>query len=71
LNYRLVYAYDRKSHFGRLDVALDIALINRCTVIDMKTGWKMIFPFDRLEGSNDLRPATLDHGPIARDDLAP
>jgi hypothetical protein len=25
------YAYDRHSHFGRLDVALDLAATNHCT----------------------------------------
>jgi hypothetical protein len=41
------YAYDRHSHFGRLDVALDAAAVNRWTVIDMKKDWKVIFPFDK------------------------
>ena len=41
------YAYDRQSHFGRLDVALDAAAINRWTVIDMKKDWKVIFPFEK------------------------
>ena len=41
------YAYDRQSHFGRLDVALDAAAVNRWTVIDMKKDWKVIFPFER------------------------
>jgi hypothetical protein len=41
------YAYDRHSHFGRLDLALEAAAVNRWTVIDMKTDWKVIFPFDK------------------------
>ena len=41
------YAYDRQSHFGRLDVALDAAAVNRWTVIDMKNDWKVIFPFEK------------------------
>jgi hypothetical protein len=41
------YAYDRQSHFGRLDVALDAASVNKWTVIDMKKDWKVIFPFDK------------------------
>ncbi len=41
------YAYDRKSHFGRLDVALDAAAANQWTVVDMKRDWKVIFPFDK------------------------
>jgi len=40
------YAYDRHSHFGKLDVALDAAATNRWTVVDMKRDWKRIFPFN-------------------------
>jgi hypothetical protein len=40
------YAYDRQSHFGKLDVALDAAAANRWTVVDMKKDWKKIFAFD-------------------------
>jgi len=40
------YAYDRHSHFGKLDVALDAAAVNRWAVVDMKNDWKRIFPFD-------------------------
>jgi hypothetical protein len=39
------YAYDRKSHFGKLDIALDAAAANRWTVVDMKKDWKRIFAF--------------------------
>ena len=39
------YAYDRNSAFGRLDEALDVAPINRWTVVDMKLDWKRIFAF--------------------------
>ncbi|WP_249140901.1 MULTISPECIES: HAD family phosphatase [Bradyrhizobium] len=41
------YAYDRHSHFGRLDVALDLAATNHWTVVDMKRDWKVIFPFQK------------------------
>ena len=41
------YAYDRQSHFGHLDVALEAAAINKWTVIDMKKDWKVIFPWGR------------------------
>ncbi len=41
------YAYDRDTSFGRLDMALDAATLNRWTVVDMKTDWKVIFPFER------------------------
>jgi hypothetical protein len=40
------YAYDRQSHFGKLDLALDAAAVNRWTVVDMKNDWKRIFAFD-------------------------
>jgi phosphoserine phosphatase len=40
------YAYDRQSHFGKLDVALDAAAVNRWTVVDMKMDWKRIFAFE-------------------------
>jgi phosphoserine phosphatase len=40
------YAYDRQSHFGKLDVALDAAAANKWTVVDMKTDWKRIFAFE-------------------------
>ncbi|TIM44062.1 HAD family hydrolase [Mesorhizobium sp.] len=38
------YAYDRKSEFGHLDLALDAAAINKWTIVDMKADWKQIFP---------------------------
>ena len=37
------YAYDRKSHIGKLDKALDAAAINKWTVVDMKNDWKRVF----------------------------
>src|SRR5437764_8289025 len=40
------YRYDRQSHFGKLDVALDAAAMNKWTVIDMKKDWKRIFAFE-------------------------
>jgi len=41
---RREYAYDRKSHIGRLDKALDEAANKGWTVVDMKQEWKVIFP---------------------------
>jgi phosphoserine phosphatase len=38
------YAYDRQSHFGRLDTALDAAAVNGWTVVSMKDDWTEIFP---------------------------
>ncbi|MFO0862088.1 MAG: HAD family hydrolase [Phycisphaerales bacterium] len=40
------YAYDRDSHIGKLDQALDQAPQQRWTVVDMKRDWKRIFPFE-------------------------
>ena len=41
------YAYDRTSSIGRLDKALDAAALNRWTVVDMKSDWKKVFPFQQ------------------------
>lgn len=38
------WAYDRKSHVGKLDKALDEAKVKGWTVVDMKNDWKTIFP---------------------------
>jgi phosphoserine phosphatase len=38
------YAYDRDSHFGRLDKGLDDAKANGWVVVSMKTDWAQIFP---------------------------
>jgi len=40
------YAYDRKSHIGKLDKALDAASKNKWVVVSMKNDWKTIFPFE-------------------------
>jgi phosphoglycolate phosphatase-like HAD superfamily hydrolase len=37
-------AYDRQSHVGKLDKALDEAAERRWTVVDMKDEWKTVFP---------------------------
>jgi hypothetical protein len=39
------WAYDRASHVGKLDKALDEAQAKGWLVIDMKRDWKRIFPF--------------------------
>ena len=41
------WAYDRKSHVGRLDKALDEAAAKSWTVVDMKRDWKVIYPFGK------------------------
>lgn len=38
------FAYDRDSHIGRLDQALDEAGKNGWTVVDMQRDWKQIYP---------------------------
>ena len=41
------FAYDRQSHIGKLDKALDEAMQRKWVVVDMKTDWKAIFPFEK------------------------
>jgi phosphoglycolate phosphatase-like HAD superfamily hydrolase len=41
------WAYDRNSHIGRLDKALDEAVAKGWTVVDMKADWKVIYPFEQ------------------------
>jgi len=38
------YAYDRKSHVGTLNKALDMADENDWIIVDMKRDWKEVFP---------------------------
>ena len=38
------WAYDRQSHVGTLDKALDEALARGWTVVNMQQDWKTIFP---------------------------
>lgn len=38
------WAYDRESHIGRLDQALDEAAARGWTVVDMKEAWEIIYP---------------------------
>lgn len=41
------WAYDRKSHIGTFTVALDEATAKDWTLADMKTDWKIIYPFEK------------------------
>jgi len=41
------FAYDRKSHVGTLDKALDQAGANDWIIVDMKKDWKRVFPFSK------------------------
>ncbi len=38
------YAYDRTSHVGRLDKALDEGRARGWAITDMKRDWRVIFP---------------------------
>ncbi len=38
------WAYDRESHIGTLDSALDEAESKGWTVVDMKSEWKRVYP---------------------------
>jgi phosphoserine phosphatase len=38
------WAYDRESHIGKLDKALDEATARKWVVVDMKNDWKVIYP---------------------------
>jgi phosphoserine phosphatase len=40
------WAYDRRSHIGRLDKALSEAGTRGWTVVDMKRDWTRVFPFE-------------------------
>jgi len=40
------FAYDRQSHVGRLDKALDEARAKKWVVVSMKSDWKRIFAFE-------------------------
>jgi phosphoglycolate phosphatase-like HAD superfamily hydrolase len=39
------WAYDRQSHIGRLDKALDEATARGWTIVDMKRDWNAVFPY--------------------------
>ena len=41
------YSYDRNSHIGKLDKAWDVAVKRGWTVVNMKSDWKVIYPFEK------------------------
>jgi hypothetical protein len=41
------YAYDRDSHFGRLDKALADAPKRGWTIVNVKADWKEVFPAEK------------------------
>jgi haloacid dehalogenase-like hydrolase len=48
------WAYDRDSHIGKLDKALDEAQAKGWTVVDMKADWRRVFAFEANEGFERL-----------------
>jgi phosphoglycolate phosphatase-like HAD superfamily hydrolase len=40
------WAYDRQSHIGKLDKALDEGLAKGWTIVDMKRDWRKVFAFE-------------------------
>jgi len=40
------WAYDRTSSIGKLDKAWDEAKMKHWTIVDMKTDWNLVFPFE-------------------------
>ena len=38
------YAYDRRSHVGKLDKVLDMASENEWIIVDVKKDWRIVFP---------------------------
>jgi phosphoglycolate phosphatase-like HAD superfamily hydrolase len=42
------YAYDRQSHVGKLDKALDEARARNWVVVSMRSDWRRVFGFERL-----------------------
>jgi hypothetical protein len=48
------WAYDRGSHVGRLERALEEAPKHGWVVVDMKRDWKRVFRFDARRGTDSL-----------------
>jgi len=49
------WAYDRHSHVGRLDKALDEANAKGWTVVDMRRDWRQVFPHAPATGGRALQ----------------
>lgn len=41
------HAYDRESHFGKLNKAMDEADQRNWLLVDMKSDWKKIYAFEK------------------------
>ncbi len=54
------FAYDRKSSVGRLDRGLDEAVTRGWTLVDMRTDWKVIYPYENNPVSS-ASDSSVDH----------
>jgi phosphoserine phosphatase len=52
------WAYDRKSPIGRLDKGLDEASAKGWTIVDMKTDWRIIYPFEKRSSALRTTPSS-------------
>ena len=43
------WAYDRESHIGRLDKAMDLATERNWPLVDMARDWRVVFPYELSE----------------------
>ena len=49
------WAYDRTSHIGKLDKAVDEANAKGWAVVDMMKDWKRVFPFESESTGSSAR----------------
>ena len=63
------WAYDRESHIGKLDQALDEAIERKWLVVDMKTDWRRLYPFREIaetEASGQLQDSNEERADMAK-----
>jgi carbonic anhydrase/phosphoserine phosphatase len=60
------FAYDRKSNVGRLDRGLDEAASRGWIVVDMKSDWKVIYPY-QVAPDASASNASTDHHYFAKE----
>ncbi|MCI0675600.1 MAG: haloacid dehalogenase-like hydrolase, partial [Phycisphaerales bacterium] len=58
------FAYDRQSHIGKLDKALDEAAAKGWTVVDMKNDWRTIFPAPSISAASVERAQGAASGSV-------
>jgi hypothetical protein len=64
------WAYDRQSHIGKLDKALDEAIARGWTVVDMKKDWNVMYPFQGSVPRKEARAAGLTQSALIRKIIA-